>query len=91
MAKAINVDSVRQQIIDVLYDNGGPMKAAAVQKELVERGLDKKKIHVHSHLQAFKNAKTPKVVHDLEQGTYTLTDEARKAYLEQRGLELIEA
>lgn len=86
MAKQINVDSVRQQIISVMFDAGIPLKAADIQKRVVELGFDKKKIHVHSHLQAFKNAKTPKVIHDLEQGTYELTDSAKNAYEEQRGL-----
>ncbi len=94
MAKAVDLNSVRQQIVRVLYDTDGPIKAAAIIKELKKDGIDASKV-VHSHLQAFKGMKNPKVTHDIENGTYELTTSGREKYeadvAEQAEPELVEA
>lgn len=84
MAKAIDPNSVRQLVIEVMYESDRPLSGSEIVKGLIEKGVDKKKTHIHSHLQTFKGMATPKVIH--EEGKYRLTTAAINQYEETRGI-----
>lgn len=79
MAKAINQNSVRQQILTALYRSDKGLKAADVTKTLADQGIDRKKIHIWSHLTTFQKMATPPIM-KLEDGSFIMTEKGRERY-----------